>query len=80
MSCHLLNIDFYLLFYIVNEVIYKFRKQQQAEKLDTREVLVKTILYTHHLVMMGAWKGCVCSLTGYIHDEKNFLLTFEFAL
>ena len=29
----------------------------QAEKLDTREVLVTTILYTHHLVMMETWKG-----------------------
>ena len=40
---------------LVSEVIYKFRKHQEAER---REVSV-ILLYTQCLVMTGAWKGCM---------------------
>ena len=38
----------------VSEVIYKYRKQQEAEHLHEREVI---LLCTHRPIMMGVWMG-----------------------
>ena len=43
---------------LVGEVIYKYKKQQEAESRQQREeVLVFTLLYTHHPVMTEVWMG-----------------------
>ena len=47
-----------LVFSLVGEVIYKYKKQREAEnRQDSLEVLVLTLLYTHHPVMTEAWMG-----------------------
>ena len=40
---------------LVNEVIYKYHKQQEAEHLHKQEVIIS--LFTHRPVMMGAVVG-----------------------
>ena len=63
-TCKVLSYCWYLLLNfvdscsLVGEVIYKYKKQQEAESRQQREeVLVITLLYTHHPVMTEVWMG-----------------------
>ena len=57
---------------LVGEVIFKYRKQQEAESLHEREVPVTILLYTQRPVMTGAWMGFVLLNRACSHDEKDF--------
>jgi len=60
----------------VSEVIYKYRKQQEAEHLHEQEVII--LLCTHRPIMMGVWMGCTL-LSGALPMRKRIPIGYYHA-